>query len=85
MTDQMKAQHPQVGHPGAGHPGAAPKGQPGAPGYDAEGNRLGKAVQTAEVGTLSIRYTVSISTCGINLMTKKKERPLMNSKPSSLN
>ena len=57
MTDQMKAQHPHAGHPGAGHPGAghpgghpgaAPKGQPGAPGYDAEGNRLGKAVQTAE-------------------------------------
>lgn len=53
----MKAQHPHAGHPGAGHPGAghpgghpgaAPKGKPGAPGYDAEGNRLGKAVQTAE-------------------------------------
>ena len=43
MTEEKK----HIGHP-ASHPSAVPKGRPGAPGYDAEGNRLGKAVQTAE-------------------------------------
>lgn len=50
MTNDMENKHPHMGggHPVGGHPMAAPKGQPGAPGYDAEGNRVGKAITTLE-------------------------------------